>query len=101
VNTPEPQPGFQGEGGLGCREGREDAGRVGAAIRRSPEPDHDVARPATKRGRGVFGSESHSEPAEPAIDAKTLHAKTGALTLVNDFLFGALGKAGLLPSAEQ
>ena len=33
---------------------------------------------------GVFGSEGHSEPAEPAIDVKTLHAKIGELTLVND-----------------
>ena len=39
----------------------------------------------------VFGSDSHSEPAEPAIDVKTLHAKIGELTLVNDFLSGALG----------
>ncbi|MGY4397205.1 transposase, partial [Sphingomonas sp. UYAg733] len=46
---------------------------------------------------GVFGSGGHSEPAEPAIDVKTLHAKIGELTLVNDFLSGALGKAGLLP----
>ena len=53
---------------------------------------------------GVFGSDSHSEPAEPAepaIDVKTLHAKIGELTLVNDFLSGALGKAGLLPSAKR
>ena len=50
---------------------------------------------------GVFGPESHSEPAEPAIDVKTLHAKIGELTLVNDFLSGALGKAGLLPSAKR
>lgn len=47
---------------------------------------------------GVFGSDSH---AEPAIDVKTLHAKIGELTLVNDFLAGALGKAGLLPSAKR
>ena len=40
---------------------------------------------------GVFGSDGHSEPAEPAIDVKTLHAKIGELTLVNDFLSGALG----------
>jgi putative transposase len=40
---------------------------------------------------GVFGSDSHSELAEPAIDVKTLHAKIGELTLVNDFLSGALG----------
>ena len=50
---------------------------------------------------GVFGAEGGSEAAEPAIDVKTLHAKIGELTLVNDFLAGALGKAGLLPSAKR
>lgn len=50
---------------------------------------------------GVFELEGHSEPAEPAIDVKTLHAKIGELTLVNDFLSGTLGKAGLLPSAKR
>ena len=34
--------------------------------------------------------------AAPAVDVKTLHAKIGELTLENDFLAGALGKAGLL-----
>jgi transposase len=34
--------------------------------------------------------------AEPAVDLKSLHAKIGELTLQNDFLSGALGKAGLL-----
>ncbi|WP_409994391.1 IS3 family transposase [Sphingobium sp. AEW010] len=38
---------------------------------------------------GVFGSETRSEAAAPAIDVKTLHAKIGELTLVNDFLRGA------------
>lgn len=33
---------------------------------------------------------------QPAIDVKSLHAKIGELTLENDFLEGALGKAGLL-----
>ena len=36
---------------------------------------------------------------KPAIAVKTLHAKIGELTLVNDSLSGALGKAGLLASA--
>lgn len=45
---------------------------------------------------GVFGSEAKSEAAAPAIDMKTLHAKIGELALENDFLSGALGKAGLL-----
>jgi transposase-like protein len=34
--------------------------------------------------------------AEPAVDVKALHAKIGELTLENDFLEGALNKAGLL-----
>ena len=34
--------------------------------------------------------------AAPAIDVKSLHAKIGELTLENDFLEGALSKAGLL-----
>ena len=45
---------------------------------------------------GVFGSEAKSEAAAPTIDVKTLHAKIGELALENDFLSGALGKAGLL-----
>jgi transposase len=44
----------------------------------------------------VFGSESKSAPGAPPVDVKTLHAKIGELTLTNDFLSGALGKAGLL-----
>ncbi len=43
---------------------------------------------------GVFG-EAKTEPAA-AVDLKALHAKIGELTLENDFLEGALTKAGLL-----
>jgi transposase len=49
---------------------------------------------------GVFGAERKAEAAQPAIDVKTLHAKIGELTLENDFLAGALSKAGL-PSAKR
>ena len=49
---------------------------------------------------GVFGEAAKAEP-EPIVDVKTLHAKIGELTLENDFLSGALGKAGLLPSAKR
>ena len=45
---------------------------------------------------GVFGSEARGERAEPAADLTVLHARIGELTLENDFLAGALGKAGLL-----
>ena len=37
----------------------------------------------------------------PVIDVKSLHAKIGQLTLENDFLAGALDKAGLLPGAKR
>jgi len=45
---------------------------------------------------GVFGSGSSGIEAAPAVDLKVLHAKIGELTLENDFLAGALSKAGLL-----
>jgi transposase len=44
----------------------------------------------------IFGDTHTGTGAEPAIDIKSLHAKIGELTLQNDFLSGALGKAGLL-----
>ena len=37
---------------------------------------------------------------EPPVDVKTLHAKIGELTLENDFLEGALTKAGLLSARK-
>src|ERR1035437_3796567 len=43
---------------------------------------------------GVFG-EAKAGPAQEAVDVKTLHAKLGQLTLENDFLEGALTKAGV------
>jgi transposase len=43
---------------------------------------------------GVFGG--NAPDAAPAVDLKVLHAKIGELALENDFLSGALSKAGLL-----
>ena len=45
------------------------------------------------RSADVFGGD---EPKVPPVDVKVLHAKIGELTLENDFLEGALTKAGLL-----
>jgi transposase len=47
------------------------------------------------RASDIFGSGS-TAPSTPAVDVKSLHAKIGELTLENDFLEGALSKAGLL-----
>jgi len=45
---------------------------------------------------GVFGSGTASTEATPAVDLQRLHAKIGELALENDFLAGALSKAGML-----
>jgi transposase len=44
----------------------------------------------------VFGSDCRGDSQVPAVDLRVLHAKIGELRLENDFLAGALGKAGLL-----
>lgn len=43
----------------------------------------------------VFGG-GKAGATEPPVDLKALHAKIGQLALENDFLSGALSKAGLL-----
>ena len=43
----------------------------------------------------VFGTGGGAQ-STPPVDIKGLHAKIGELTLENDFLEGALSKAGLL-----
>jgi transposase len=49
---------------------------------------------------GVFGSEAKAGSMGPTVDLKALHAKIGELTLENDFLCSALGKAGM-PGARR
>jgi transposase-like protein len=51
-------------------------------------------RQLIERAAGVFGGAV--SPEAPPVDLKVLHAKIGQLTLENDFLEGALSKAGLL-----
>ena len=45
---------------------------------------------------GVFGSGAAGAASAPVVDLKVLHAKIGELALENDFLAGALSKAGML-----
>ncbi len=47
-----------------------------------------------KAAADVFGGEPRAD--EPTVDLKVLHAKIGQLALENDFLAGALTKAGML-----
>lgn len=54
----------------------------------------DWKKQLTERAAEVFGKPV--EPESPPVDLQALHAKIGQLTLENDFLEGALTKAGLL-----
>jgi hypothetical protein len=47
-----------------------------------------------ERAAQVFGAESQEPDLAPVV--KELHAKIGQLAMENDFLEGALGKAGML-----
>ncbi len=47
-------------------------------------------------GRAGVVFEGGGRAESPPVEIKTLHAKIGELTLENDFLEGALTKAGLL-----
>jgi hypothetical protein len=53
-------------------------------------------RQLLERATDVFDGGAGRVAAEPAVDLKALHAKIGQLALENDFLEGALTKAGLL-----
>lgn len=48
-----------------------------------------------ERAAQVFGAEA-ADPPELSPIVKELHAKIGQLSMENDFLSGALGKAGML-----
>lgn len=61
-----------------------------------PNQITDWKRQLTERASEVFGG---TKP-KPGPDLKELHAKIGQLTLENDFLEGALTKAGLLSARK-
>ena len=56
-------------------------------------------RQLQERASDVFGG-GNADKAQDVPDLKTLHAKIGQLTLENDFLCGALTKAGLLSARK-
>jgi transposase-like protein len=57
-----------------------------------PNQINDWKNQLLERAASVFGVESATAP----VDLKELHAKIGQLALENDFLSGALTKAGML-----
>ena len=70
TTAPEPQPGFQGEGGR--------------ALRRPPQSGDGLEGTAGGASFRSFRLGKHGT-SEPAVDVKSLHAKIGELTLENGF----------------
>ena len=96
TTAPEPHIGFQGESGARRHQGRPNTGSAGGAVRRPPHQITSWKAQLEGGAADVFGAGVGNGAAQPAVDVKTLHAKIGELTLENDFLEGALSKAGLL-----
>jgi transposase len=91
----EPHIGLQGESGVGRDQGGEDAGGIGQQFDVHPNQITQWRSQLLDGAAGIFGRDKN-EATAPAVDLKALHAKIGELALENDFLSGALGKAGLL-----
>ena len=89
--------GLQGQSGAGSRSrvsGRLHSWRISSTSTRTRSR---VGKRSWKAVRWTCsGRAAASGLQRRAVDVKALHAKIGELTLENDFLEGALSKAGLL-----
>ena len=95
-DAPEPHTGFQGEGGACRHQGRKTLSELAQLFDVHPNQITQWKAQLQEGAAEVFGSGGSTGAATPAVDVKSLHAKIGELTLENDFLEGALSKAGLL-----
>ncbi len=87
-------PAFKAKVALAAVRGDKTLAELAQLFDLHPNQITDWKQQLVNRAIDVFGGES--APAEPAIDLKVLHAKIGQLALENDFLQGALSKAGML-----
>jgi len=84
---------FQGAGGLRRVKGDKTLAELATQFGVHPTQITEWKQQLLARAADVFGG---SKPTAETPDLKTLHAKIGQLALENDFLEGALTKAGLL-----
>ena len=90
-------PGFKAKVALAAIKGEKTLTELARAVRCSSRTRLRSGRSQLLEGAaGVFGADRAETKAAPSVDLKALHAKIGELTLENDFLEGALTKAGLL-----
>jgi transposase len=100
-SAPEPLTGLQGESGTRCDQGCDRTlAQLSEQFDVHANQITDWKDQLVEFAAEAFERGSSGKPSAPAVDVKTLHAKIGELTLENDFLEAALGKAGL-PSAKR
>ena len=85
---------FKAKVALAAVRGEQTIGEIAQKHDVHPNQVAEWRKQLLERAADAFGGSRVHE--EPPVDVKVLHAKIGQLTLENDFLEGALGKAGLL-----
>ena len=95
TTPPEPHTDFKAKVALAAIRGEMTLLELREQFDVHPNQINDWKAQLLEGASAVFGGRRNGT-APPAVDVKTLHAKIGELTLENDFLDGALNKAGLL-----
>jgi transposase len=84
TTTPEPQSGFQGEGGVGAIKGEKTLAELAEQFDVHPNQITQWRAQLLEGASGVFGAAPAAKDI-PIVDVMTLHAKIGELTLANDY----------------
>ena len=91
-------PGFKAKVALAAIKGDRTMAELAEHFDVHPNRISDWKQQLQESAADVFGGPPKSKVADP--DLKVLHAKIGPLALENDFLEGALTKAGLLQQSH-